>query len=70
MARAHLVCRSIYGADRLIEQINALDNQVPADVQTGMRLSVRALIERASRWMVNNRRPPDRLRGHSRTLQR
>jgi len=58
LARAHLVCQSIYGAPQLVQRINELDNQIPADVQTGMRLSVRALIERASRWMVNNRRPP------------
>ena len=58
LARAHLVCREVYGADRLIERINELDNEVGADVQTEMRLWVRTLIERATRWMVNNRRPP------------
>ncbi len=58
LARAHLVCREVYGADELISQINALDNQIDAAVQTDMRLAVRTLVERASRWLVNNRRPP------------
>ncbi|MGI8434682.1 MAG: NAD-glutamate dehydrogenase [Nocardioidaceae bacterium] len=58
LARAHLVCRNVFSAGRLVDRVNALDNQVPADVQTDMRLSVRTLIERATRWMVNNRRPP------------
>jgi glutamate dehydrogenase len=56
LARAHLVCREIYGASGLVEQINGLDNAVSAAVQTDMRLSLRTLVERATRWMVNNRR--------------
>jgi glutamate dehydrogenase len=58
LARAHLVCREIYAADSLLGQIRELDNAVAADVQTDMRLEVRTLVERASRWMVNNRRSP------------
>ncbi len=58
LARAHLVCREVYDADQLIDRVNGLDSVVPADVQTDMRLSVRTLIERATRWMVNNRRSP------------
>ncbi|MGI8578700.1 MAG: NAD-glutamate dehydrogenase [Nocardioidaceae bacterium] len=58
LARAHLVSRRIYAADDLIDQINALDNVVDAGIQTEMRLAVRTLIERATRWMVNNRRSP------------
>ncbi len=58
IARAHFVCREVYGANDLISQIDALDNTIDASVQTDMRLSVRTLIERASRWLVNNRRPP------------
>ncbi len=58
IARAHFVAREVYGANDLITQINALDNTIDAAVQTDMRLSVRTLIERASRWLINNRRPP------------
>ncbi len=58
LTRAHLVCRELYNADHLVEQVNALDNRVDAAIQTRMRLAVRTLVERATRWMVNNRRPP------------
>ncbi len=58
LVRAHLVCREVYGVNRLLNDIKSLDNTVKAAVQTRMRLSVRTLIERASRWLVNNRRPP------------
>ena len=34
--------------------------------QTRMRLEMRTLVERASRWLVNNRRPPLDSRGHGR----
>jgi glutamate dehydrogenase len=58
LARASLVGREIYRAIALVERINRLDNQIAAEVQTDMRLSVRTLIERATRWLVNNRRAP------------
>ncbi|MBA2561286.1 MAG: NAD-glutamate dehydrogenase, partial [Propionibacteriales bacterium] len=58
LTRAHLVCRAIYGARELQDRINGLDSMVPAAVQTDMRLSLRTLTERATRWMVNHRRPP------------
>ncbi|MGH3365715.1 MAG: NAD-glutamate dehydrogenase, partial [Nocardioidaceae bacterium] len=58
LVRAHLVVREIYGCDALLAEISALDNQVTAQTQTRMRLQVRTLIERASRWIVTNRRHP------------
>ena len=58
LVRAHLVVREIYGSSALLEQVDELDNVVAAHVQTRMRLQVRTLLERASRWMVNNRRHP------------
>jgi glutamate dehydrogenase len=58
LARAHFVCREIYNANHLMQAINALDNRVDSSIQVEMRLAVRTLIERATRWMVNNRRAP------------
>jgi glutamate dehydrogenase len=55
---AHFVCREIYNANAILEAVDALDIAVDASIQTDMRLSVRTLIERATRWMVNNRRSP------------
>ncbi len=58
LCRANLVVRDLYGAESLMEQITALDHAVSADAQIRMRLQVRTIAERATRWMVNNRRPP------------
>jgi glutamate dehydrogenase len=52
------VAREIFGSRALIDEVCSHDNAIPADVQTHMRLEMRTLVERASRWLINNRRPP------------
>ncbi|WTW95128.1 NAD-glutamate dehydrogenase [Streptomycetaceae bacterium NBC_01309] len=59
VARAHLAARQIFGADDVLDRIKALDNQVAASVQTRMRLHLRRLVERSTRWMLSNRREID-----------
>ncbi|SDS26363.1 glutamate dehydrogenase [Nocardioides scoriae] len=56
LARANLVAREIFGAERLRAGIAAVDHDVDAAVQTRMRLEVRTLVERASRWLLEGRR--------------
>jgi glutamate dehydrogenase len=56
--RAHIAAREIFGAHEHEAKIVALDHQVDAQVQTALRIEVRTLIERATRWLVNNRRRP------------
>ena len=56
--RAHIAARAIFGADDLDNRIRALDHQVEAAVQTALRMEVRTLAERATRWLVNNRHRP------------
>jgi len=58
LTRANFVAREIFGFRTLMDAIAAYDNQIDAAVQTRMRLELRTLIERASRWLVTNRRPP------------
>ncbi len=58
LTRANFVAREIFGSLALREEIASYDNQVPAERQTRMRIEMRTLVERASRWLVNNRRPP------------
>ena len=55
ITRANFVARELYGAERLYRDIAAYDNQISAAAQTRMRLDVRTLVERASRWFLNNR---------------
>jgi glutamate dehydrogenase len=58
LVRANFVAREVFASRALLDEINAHDNKLPADVQTHMRLEMRTLVERASRWLINNRRPP------------
>ena len=56
LTRANLVAREIFGAARLQRQVASFDNQLDAAVQTHMRLELRTLVERSSRWLLANRR--------------
>jgi len=58
LTRANFVAREIYGSLPLRKELATYDNKIAADVQTRMRVDMRTLVERASRWLVTNRRPP------------
>jgi glutamate dehydrogenase len=58
LTRANFVAREIFGSLPLREELRTHDNVLAASVQTRMRVEMRTLVERASRWLVNNRRPP------------
>ncbi|HEU5036930.1 MAG TPA: NAD-glutamate dehydrogenase [Nocardioides sp.] len=58
LARANFVAREIFGSLPMRQELMSFDNRLDAAVQTRMRLEMRTLVERASRWLVNNRRPP------------
>ncbi|MEV7217639.1 NAD-glutamate dehydrogenase [Kitasatospora cineracea] len=59
IARTHAAARAVFGLEQIWDQVERLDNQVAARVQTKMRLHSRRLVERATRWMLNNRQPLD-----------
>jgi len=56
--RAQIAAREIFGAAELDKAIAALDHKIDAEMQTRLRLEVRTLVERATRWVINNRRHP------------
>ncbi len=58
LINANFVAREIFGSLGLRDEIKSFDNKLDASVQTKMRIEMRTLVERASRWLVNNRRPP------------
>jgi glutamate dehydrogenase len=58
LTRANFVAREIFASLELREELKTYDNKLDAEVQTRMRIEMRTLVERASRWLVNNRRPP------------
>ncbi|MFE0578287.1 MULTISPECIES: NAD-glutamate dehydrogenase [unclassified Streptomyces] len=58
IVRAQLAAREIFGLADVWDAVEALDNKVSADVQTRVRLHSRRLVERGTRWLLNNRPQP------------
>jgi glutamate dehydrogenase len=58
IVRAHTAARSIFGLGAIWDEVESLDNLVDSAVQTRMRLHSRRLVERATRWLLNNRIQP------------
>ncbi|MCB5911723.1 NAD-glutamate dehydrogenase [Streptomyces pinistramenti] len=58
VVRAHTAARAIFGLNQVWDDVEALDNRVAADVQTRIRLHSRRLVERGTRWLLNNRPQP------------
>ncbi|HEX8489093.1 MAG TPA: NAD-glutamate dehydrogenase [Propionibacteriaceae bacterium] len=56
--RAQLAARAIYDAREHERTIEALDHRIDALTQTRLRMELRTLVERATRWIINNRRRP------------
>ncbi|MFB7289854.1 NAD-glutamate dehydrogenase [Actinacidiphila glaucinigra] len=58
IVRAHTAARAIFALGGIWDEVEALDTVVPADVQTRIRLHSRRLVERGTRWLLNNRPQP------------
>ncbi|MGW6402404.1 NAD-glutamate dehydrogenase [Streptomyces sp. NPDC055134] len=58
IVRAQLAAREIFGLGEVWDTVESLDNAVAADVQTRIRLHSRRLVERGTRWLLNNRPQP------------
>jgi glutamate dehydrogenase len=58
IARAYTAAREVFGMRELWAGIEALDTEVEAQTQIRMLLDARRLVERATRWLLRNRRPP------------
>jgi glutamate dehydrogenase len=63
IVRAQTASRAIFNAGAVWDAVEALDNQVDAAVQTRIRLHSRRLVERGTRWLLNNRPQPLELSG-------
>ncbi|MDT0381649.1 NAD-glutamate dehydrogenase [Streptomyces sp. DSM 42041] len=58
IVRAHTAARAVFGLGAIWDEVESLDNKVSADIQTRIRLHSRRLVERATRWLLNNRPQP------------
>ncbi|GAB3814551.1 hypothetical protein GCM10027605_60190 [Micromonospora zhanjiangensis] len=67
--RAYVVVRDVFGIGRLWDDVAALDNKVPTELQTAVYLDSRRLLDRAVRWLVTNRRSPIDVPGEIRRLR-
>jgi len=56
--RAQTVATQIFDMHGIFAQIAALDNEVPSNIQTSMRIEIQRLVERGTRWLVRNVPPP------------
>ncbi|MDQ0813092.1 glutamate dehydrogenase [Streptomyces sp. B3I7] len=58
IVRAQTAARAIFRSAPVWDAVEELDNKVEADVQTRIRLHSRRLVERGTRWLLNNRPQP------------
>ncbi|EGX55201.1 NAD-glutamate dehydrogenase [Streptomyces zinciresistens K42] len=58
IVRAQTVARAIFRSAEVWDAVESLDNRVEAEVQTRIRLHSRRLVERGTRWLLNNRQQP------------
>ncbi|CAN5157197.1 NAD-glutamate dehydrogenase [soil metagenome] len=58
ITRGHLVAHEVFDVGGVWEDAEALDNVVPAEVQTFIRLEACRLAERATRWLLLHSDPP------------
>jgi glutamate dehydrogenase len=58
ITRAWLVAREVFGMRAFWQQFEALAGTVDVDARIAIVLEARKLMERATRWLLMNRRPP------------
>jgi glutamate dehydrogenase len=58
ITRAWLVAREVFGMRAFWQQVEALAGTVDVDARISVVLEARKLMERATRWLLMNRRPP------------
>lgn len=55
-AKAYIASREIFGLHAIWDDIEALDHQIPADVQSKMMLRTLRMVRRGTRWLIKNYR--------------
>ena len=58
ITRAWLVAREVFGMQAFWQQVEAMAGTVDVDARIAVVLEARKLVERATRWLLVNRRPP------------
>jgi glutamate dehydrogenase len=55
VAYSYSIARELFDLDAVWSQLEALDNQIPADVQTKLLFQLRRTMRRATRWFLRHR---------------
>ncbi|HEY7864397.1 MAG TPA: NAD-glutamate dehydrogenase domain-containing protein, partial [Psychromonas sp.] len=56
ICKAWVAAREIFTMTALLEEIEALDNQVTVDVQNDLMLQLKRMVHRGTRWIIRNHR--------------
>lgn len=64
VVRAYIIARRCLGMRAIWDEIDALDNKVPAAIQTRMRLDANRMIEWVTLWFLRNGRRPLDIASH------
>ncbi|HSR69467.1 MAG TPA: NAD-glutamate dehydrogenase [Acidobacteriota bacterium] len=58
IARAYIITREVFDLRKVWESIEALDHQIPAQVQLRLLIDIGELVERCTRWLLHHRPHP------------
>ena len=58
ITKAYLITRQVFGMLVLWSRIEALDNKIPAKIQTAMNMDILRLTRRGTLWMLRHGRQP------------
>ena len=67
--RAYVVVRDVFDLPALWQAVEETDNVVPTEAQTAINLKARRLVDRAVRWLLQNRRSPLDVSGETAKLK-
>jgi glutamate dehydrogenase len=56
VAKAYVAARDIYQLEKFVQDLKALDHQVPAPLQHELMINMMRRVRRATRWFLRNRR--------------
>ncbi|WP_113905890.1 NAD-glutamate dehydrogenase [Aliidiomarina celeris] len=57
VAAAYIIAREVFAAHKIRNDVERLNNQIPADVQNRILFQVRRMVRRATRWFLRHKNP-------------
>ncbi|MCC5855078.1 MAG: NAD-glutamate dehydrogenase [Idiomarina sp.] len=57
VAAAYIISREVFEAHKLRDEVEKLNNKIPADVQNRVLFQVRRMVRRSTRWFLRHKNP-------------